>query len=807
MIAKFTLTLFTLFIVAPCLAADSPPFKYLDAKAYYVLPETHNNQSGYFSLCEGLDGKLYIGTARYGENAHLVEFDPRGESQRMVIDVNKLCGLTAKDYAAQAKVHTRNFVGPRTGKIYVGSKQGYRLRKDDTSEYPGGYAMAYDPRTGAAENLGMPMPKQGVIDVAADEERDLLYVVTCEDQHWMLGSATKGAPYRELGPMLTPYAMTLIAADGCGYTITKDFELARYDPETQKVTTRPIEINGDRWTRPNNSAIPTWQLAPDHKSAFLILMNDPTLLQIPLVGGQGTVAARSFGKMIDGKHPDSRCGLDVAPDGRVYAIVRVDNDTGFGNGYLHHILRFDPKTQAHEDLGVLRVSNPDYFDWNTKGPDGKKLPWTHGFHRLPDDALTPLHAHMSLVVARDNTVYVTIIYPFTLLRIDSLKPRPAASAAPSPAQAELDAALAAVERTEKLLPKITEAAQTLADRHVRGGQIGCPFYDQPLMAELYGRSGNLMFFSFRQKPERPDEQKRLDVAIVAYDKPAGKRDADALRKLKDQGMWIIGFGPASLRMSECDTWIDTCDEPGLRATMANALAGWALMAEVTSAITRLGKTPILNRSWSLPDGREWSEKYLKKGQPFHDDVSLPPIAAGELGRKFLQQIRYPLCRLNVAQLRAAAEAIAEELKARRKTVVAWQGHMPQLYVGKYGTESWATAAELHPFLDSQIESYRKKTPEGALVLSLGYHGVDPKGAALWKEKKQRVIHLAGDHTDPAWRNREALIDWIDLGMAQGDACVTIEGYPCRAFPPSGVAQLAAYAAIHAEVMARTPRKD
>src|SRR3954462_8613181 len=178
-----------MLIAAHAVAADAPPFKYLDAKAYYVLPETHNNQSGYFSLCEGLDGNLYIGTARYGENAHLVEFDPRSESQRMVIDVNKLCGLTARDYAAQAKIHTRNFVGPRTGRIYVGSKQGYRIRKDDTSEYPGGYAMFYDPRTGGATNMGMAFPKQGIIDVAADEERDLLYVVTCEDQHWMVGSA------------------------------------------------------------------------------------------------------------------------------------------------------------------------------------------------------------------------------------------------------------------------------------------------------------------------------------------------------------------------------------------------------------------------------------------------------------------------------------------------------------------------------------------------------------------------------------------------------------------------------------------
>jgi hypothetical protein len=254
-------------------------------------------------------------------------------------------------------------------------------------------------------------------------------------------------------------------------------------------------------------------------------------------------------------------------------------------------------------------------------------------------------------------------------------------------------------------------------------------------------------------------------------------------------------------------WIETCKEQGLHATMANALAGWALMAEVESACTRMGKTPVINRSWSLPDGREWGEKYMKLGKPFHEDITVRPIPPGELAMTFLRQIRYPLRRLNVAQLQNAAAQVADELKAGRKTVVAWQGHMPQLYVGKYGTENWTIYAELHPSLQSQIDTYLKRTPDGALVLSLGYHGLDPKEAEVWREKKQRVIHLAGDHEDPSWRNHDGLLDWIDMGMAQGDACVTIEGYPCRAFPPSGVTQLAAYEAIDAEVRARGPRKD
>ena len=81
-------------------AMGKAPFAYVQGTAYHLLPETHSEESGYFSLCEGKDGRIYVGTAKYGENAYLVEFDPVTGKQRIVVDAHKLCGLTAKGYAA-----------------------------------------------------------------------------------------------------------------------------------------------------------------------------------------------------------------------------------------------------------------------------------------------------------------------------------------------------------------------------------------------------------------------------------------------------------------------------------------------------------------------------------------------------------------------------------------------------------------------------------------------------------------------------------------------------------------------------------
>ena len=410
-------------LLAPAQASkDAPPFRYVHGTAHHVLPGTHTDESGYFALCEGKNGKVYVGTAAYGFNAYLVEFDPKTGKQRIVIDTNKLCGLSTKGptYAAQAKIHTRNYVGP-SGKIYVGSKQGYRLGKDDTADYPGGYVMTYDPATDTAENLGMPFKGEGVIDVTADESRGLIYVVTCEEQHWMLYDA-KSKKYRELGPLLTPYAVTLVDHAGRARAVTKDFKLATYDPATDKVTLSDLTVNGAPiGTADDKKSVACWDMTPDGKTAYLIRLADPTLLRIDFTDAAPKVA--SHGRMIEGKNFDSRGSLIVGTDKKVYALVRIDNTTKFGTGYLHHLVSFDPAASKMTDHGVIAVRNPDFFDF-ALGKDGKPKPWSHGYHKLPDGTLTPMHAHMALAMAKDGTLYATIIYPFTLLKIDPKDYRP-----------------------------------------------------------------------------------------------------------------------------------------------------------------------------------------------------------------------------------------------------------------------------------------------------------------------------------------------------------------------------------------------
>jgi hypothetical protein len=796
--------------------ADAPP--YVSATAHHILPETTSEESGYFSLSESLDGAIHVGTAKYNANAYLVEFDPRNGRQRVVLDTNKTCGLSATGYAAQAKIHTRNFTGP-SGKVYVGSKQGYAA-KGDTQQYPGGYVMTYDPRVGRAENLGMPFAGQGIIDVVADEARWLLYVVTCEEQHWMLGTLA-GKPWRELGPMLTPYATTLVDSRGTASVLTKDFELAQYDPGTGKVTTRPILLNGQRWQRANGNAIPTWQLDRDGRHAWLILMNDPTLLRIDLHGAGEQAMAEDHGLMLEGKNPDSRGALTIHPDGKIYALVRVDNTTGFGSGYFHHLVRYNPATRRHEDLGVLRVQNPDYFDWGP-GPDGKQKPSTHGFHRLPDGTLTPLHAHMALLAAHDGTIYATILYPFTLLKIDGYKMQ-AARAGPG-AELYLDALVRKLDECEGRLPALTALAGQLAERHLHGGIIGFPWIGSTLEQELMGRSGGVMHVGFDRcwKAERTPEEKANDMVLFAWDAAPKPDDLKRLKEFKEKGMFVLGFGAKrSTKLSEdiavCDAWIDSGSSDddrvvelggGRRAGktehFTNAINGWVLTSEFVAALSRNGKMPPMWKSWATTDGRDWSNRYFTKMQ-FHDDLTVPPVAAGALGRQYIERIRYMVERLKrteLPKLRTMAERIDAELVAGRKTMIASTGHMAMNYIGRFDDALWAENHELHDNVEAQMNGFEKATPDGALVVRLDANGLHRSVHELFQRKHQRVLLITAENPRPEYSVPAGYELRVDPGFTFGDACVWLDGYPIPILPPSGVMQIAAYEAINVEVQGR-----
>jgi uncharacterized phosphosugar-binding protein len=103
----------------------------------------------------------------------------------------------------------------------------------------------------------------------------------------------------------------------------------------------------------------------------------------------------------------------------------------------------------------------------------------------------------------------------------------------------------------------------------------------------------------------------------------------------------------------------------------------------------------------------------------------------------------------------------------------------------------------------RLKQYQELTADEALVLRVGYSGLEPKLAELLRQKRQRVMLIASDHDRrPEYKAPADMLAVIDMGWDFGDACVAIDGYPIKVFPPSGVMQIVAYESVNVEVLRR-----
>jgi hypothetical protein len=305
-------------LAATPLHAEEKP-NWLLARAVKLPTEYTNQESGYFSIVAGQNGKIYIGSAKYGVNAYLIEFDPKTEKCTMVVDVMKTINSTATGFAAQAKIHTRNNVGA-SGKIYFGSKQGYPEKDEKRTDYPGGYAFTYDPKTGKTEEFGIAKKEHGIISVTPDEAHGVAYISTCSDEcpidhtHFMVLDLKKKT-YRDLGDMEHSYAFIVVDHKGRALHSKRGGTIARYDPEADKLEILKVTI--DKADPPKaftkDDAILNWEVSPDRKTLFAVEMTTNQLYSFDLAAAGDTIPGQKLGDLLPkAKGTDCRA-MSVGP--------------------------------------------------------------------------------------------------------------------------------------------------------------------------------------------------------------------------------------------------------------------------------------------------------------------------------------------------------------------------------------------------------------------------------------------------------------------------------------------------------------
>lgn len=383
------------------------------------IPSKYTNQeSGYFAIVEGLNEKLYIGTAKYGVNAYLLEFDPTKASFKQVVDVHKSIGSKAKGFAAQAKIHTRNNVGA-SGKIYFGSKQGYPEKGEKRTDYLGGYTMTYDPKTGHIKHYGIAKRHHGIISVTPDESRGLAYISTCSDSrpidhtHFMVLDLKTGK-YQDLGDMEQAYAFIIVDHQGRAYHPKRGGQIARYDPDMKKLEILDITMNGksapESFTK--DKAILNWEVSPDRKTLYAVEMTTNGLYSFDLTAKGKVIPGKKLGTLLEaGKKTDCR-GLCVSPKGMAWMVV---TERGRKGGPLAHLVSYTPGEKSTHLHGPIGIKNPNYTPF--KDDKGKALPWHHTIRKEKDGTMTPW-VPLGICAAKNGDVYVLTLAPFTLLRFD-----------------------------------------------------------------------------------------------------------------------------------------------------------------------------------------------------------------------------------------------------------------------------------------------------------------------------------------------------------------------------------------------------
>ncbi|MBI1904030.1 MAG: hypothetical protein HYS13_23260 [Planctomycetia bacterium] len=407
-------------IAAVARADETKPKKWLPSKAYIIPKETAPEGEGYFAIVCGQNGRLYIGTHANAVNSFLVEFDPKAEAMKTVVDAHKAIGVECQGFAAQSKIHTLNNVGA-SGKIYFATKQGYPMKSESRLVYPGGYPMAYDPKTEKTEVWPIPVPHQGIISITPDESRGVAYISTCSDErptessHFLVLDLATGK-YKDLIDTRHMYAFIVVDYLGRAYHPILGGDIARYDPRAGKLERLKQTIDGGSPSPESHLADPeshpiNWDISPDGKTLYAVPMSDNHLYAYDLSAEGDTLKGKCLGTLLPGAKGTDCRSMCTGPKGDVW--VAVTEAAPPGN--LCHLVTYKPGDQAPRDLGPVSITNPDYTVFKDK--DGKDLPFHHGLAKMEDGTTTTKYVILGVCEGQDGSVYILALAPYTLLRV------------------------------------------------------------------------------------------------------------------------------------------------------------------------------------------------------------------------------------------------------------------------------------------------------------------------------------------------------------------------------------------------------
>jgi len=373
---------------------------------------------------------------------------------------------------------------------------------------------------------------------------------------------------------------------------------------------------------------------------------------------------------------------------------------------------------------------------------------------------------------------------------------------PGVTRADLSAIDGTIDALQQRLPALGHAADVAAQRFAQRPHLAVRG-SHAIAIELGTKPGGLASYHGSQNTPDPGS-----VFLYHLDAPV-RRDADAnavllehLRdaiKLRQSGHVVIGFvdrntieslGGNNALAHACDAVVDVAG-PGPRP-LNHLVAAWAFQAELFAACTRLGRTPVLRKSPRL-DRKGWrAQRYA--GLTFHSVDTAEPIAAGVLGRRYLDKLRELLHTMVNVNHDALPEA-RQRIRAANQTgghalltaaVSNLNGHAAGVSADDPGALEWLDlSATPHPGPRDVIVAFGTDHAPGEPWWPLGQiQAMNTAGLGT-------VYVLDACFMDPQRDVPEGDV-LIQTWQPWGDALVKIDGHAARVGASSGVLTEAIY---------------
>lgn len=381
-------------------ASVEPTPPKLDCHIVFAPEGTTTDGSGYTAIEVGKDGRVYVGSARYGHYGWLLRFDAAQKPLFMdkVVSMQQLTGERLAGINTQAKIHAKIVVGA-DGRVWFASKQGHevfdtRPEYDDADGYPGGHLCYFDPKTGFSRSVGILKPREGLQGGVIDDARGKLYFRSEPKNHFLVYDIATGE-VQDRGHVGAAGRYMAMDKHGAVWTVGRGQALCRYDPDTGYVEDVAIRIQGEGGYRPPYVIA----LGPDGKLVGGVT-GHPSIMRFDIdqykPGPFPAVTMRNIAPAAPPGMPvqDIHAGV-FGKDGRFYYPLNTTTEGGKRKAHLR-IMRYDPKTQQTESVGVPNVVGLDESKVRHVYNRGE----TYGLEHMQGGAVGP-----------DGTLYLLDIYP------------------------------------------------------------------------------------------------------------------------------------------------------------------------------------------------------------------------------------------------------------------------------------------------------------------------------------------------------------------------------------------------------------